>query len=72
VNFVWRKKIGAGDHPRAIGGSQPLADSGFEVMTALVGGIDGPETRAQRQFDQGRSAILLPCGAVEEVENGRR
>ena len=68
--FGLQEKIGAGGHAGAIGGGQALADSGFEVMLSLVGGVDGAKTRAQRQFSKTRSAVFLPGGAVEKIRNG--
>ena len=44
--FCLQKKIGAGHHAFTIGGGQAFTDSGFEVVTALVGGVDGAEAGA--------------------------
>jgi len=36
----------------------------------LVGGVDAPETRPERELGQGLGAVFLPGGAVEEIGNG--
>src|SRR5207245_7349020 len=46
-----------------------VTDGGFEVVLALVGGVDGAEAGLERQQRQGPGALLLPGGAVQE---GRR
>ena len=39
-----KKEIGAGDQTYGICSSKTLANSGFKVMAALVGGIDSAKT----------------------------
>src|SRR4029077_14467434 len=70
--FCLQKKIGARDNTRAIGGSQPLSNPGFEVMPTLICRVDAPKAHPEGGFDQSRSAVFLPCGAVEKIANGRR
>ena len=65
--FRLQKKIGAGHDAGAIGRGQTLADSGFEVMLALVGGVDGAKAHAQGEFGESRGAVFLPGSAVEKI-----
>ena len=44
--FGLQKKIGAGDYAFAIGCGESFTDSRFEVMAALVGGVDGSKAGA--------------------------
>jgi len=48
--FCLEKKIGTSHNTGTIGRSQGLADSGFEIMPALVGRVDRAKTLAQREF----------------------
>src|SRR5690349_14008131 len=62
----------ARDDARAIGGGQRLADAGFDVVTALVGGIDRAKAAAQRQLGEDSRACFLPRRPVDDVRAGRR
>jgi hypothetical protein len=64
--FGLQEKIVAGGYAFAIGSAQCFSDCGFEVMFALIGGIDGAEAGAQGEFGQRGRAILFPGGAVEK------
>src|SRR5579864_2868069 len=66
-----KKEIGARDEACGICRRQSLADSGFKVMLALVGRIDGAKARADSEFSEGRRAVFFPGGAVKEVRSGR-
>src|SRR5450631_806250 len=66
-----QKKLGARYDARAIGGGQTFADSGFEVVLALVGGVDGSKAHAECPFGKGCGAVFLPGGAVEKIWEGR-
>ena len=48
--FRLQKKIVTGHDTGAIRGGQALADSGFEVMPALVSRVDAAKTCADREF----------------------
>jgi hypothetical protein len=65
------EEVRAGDDPRPIGGGEPLADAGLEVVPALIGGVDAAEACPERELGQGRRAIFLPRGAVEEINQGQ-
>src|ERR1700676_3514307 len=67
--FRLQKKIGALDHFRAIGRSQPLTYAGFKVVPTLVGCVDSSKSASEGQFGKGWGAIFFPGGAVEEVGN---
>ena len=69
--FCLKKKIGVGDEAGAICGGKTLANSGFKIVAALVGCVDGAKARANGEFSQGRSAIFLPGSAVKKIGNGR-
>src|SRR4029453_4277226 len=69
VEFRVEEEIVAGDDPRAVGGGEPLPHAGLEVVAPLVRGVDAPETAAERELGQRRSAVLLPGRAVEEVRD---
>ena len=64
-----QKQIGARHHSRAVDRRQSLANSGFVVMPPLVRCIDAAESRANRQFGEGCSSVLLPSRAIQEVGN---
>jgi hypothetical protein len=51
---------------RDAGGSHRGAHRRLDVVLALVGGVDAPETGGQRQPRQLGGAILLPRRAVED------
>ena len=51
--FGLQKKICARDEACAIGGSQSFTNSGFKVVAALVGGVDGAKAGADGEFGQG-------------------
>ena len=68
--FCLQKKIVARDQSCAISGGQSLTDSGFEVMPPLVRRVDAAKAHAEREFREGRGAIFLPGGAVDEIGNG--
>ena len=65
-----QEEVRARDDPRAIGGGEPLAHAGLEVVPPLVGGVDATEAHPERELGEGRGAILLPGGAVEKIGNG--
>ena len=65
------EEIRARDHARAVGGGEPLTDAGLEVVPPLVGGVDAPEARPERELGERRGAVFLPGGAVEEIGNAR-
>jgi hypothetical protein len=69
--FRLQKDVFACEHARAISGGQSLAHSFFEVMAALIGGIDGAKTGAQRQLDECWGSFFLPGSAVEKTGKGR-
>src|SRR5580692_13034423 len=69
--FGLQKKIAAGHDAGAIGSGQALADSGFMIVAALVGGVDAAKTRADGEFGQGSGAVFLPRGAVEKIRDGK-
>ncbi len=64
-----QKKIGARNHSCPVRSSQTLANSSFEVVPALVGGVDSAKSHAQRKFGQRRSSLLLPRSAVKKIRN---
>jgi len=66
-----QKKIVTGHDAGAIRGGQAIADSGFEVMPALIGRVDSPKTRAECAFGEGRGAVFFPCGTVKEMGDRR-
>src|SRR5579872_5061045 len=65
--FGLQKEIRARHHARTIGSSEPFADSGLEVMPPLVGRVDRPKPRAQREFREFCGAGFLPGSAVNKV-----
>jgi hypothetical protein len=62
-----QKKISPSHDAITIRGGQTLAHASLEVMAALVGRIDPPEPRTDRQFGQSRSSVFLPRATVKEV-----
>ncbi len=66
-----QEEVRARDDPRAIGGGEPLAHAGLEVVPALIGGVDAAEACPEGELGQGRRALFLPRGAVEEIWVGR-
>ena len=48
--FRLQEEIIARDDAGAIGCGKSLSDSGFEVVPALVGGVDGAKARADCEF----------------------
>lgn len=67
--FGLEEKIFARYKASAIGGSQSFTDSGFKVVAALVGGVDGAEAGADGEFSQSRCSVFFPGGAVQKVRN---
>ena len=65
-----QKEILARDYSCLVSHCQSLADSLFEVMASLVGGVNGAKTGAERELDEGRSTIFLPGSAVQEIRDG--
>jgi hypothetical protein len=61
-----QKQVVAGDDAGLIGGSQAFAHSGLEVVAALIGGVDGAKSRAQREFGERGGAVFFPGSAVEK------
>src|SRR5258708_6570153 len=70
--FRLQEKIFARDNSGTIGCGQSFADSGFEVVLALVGGVDGAKAGADREFDESGGAVFLPGSAVEKLRVGHR
>jgi hypothetical protein len=68
--FGLEEKIFPCDDTGLIQGGERLADSGFKIMTTLVGGINGSEAVTDGQFSKRRRTVFLPGGAVEKVRNG--
>lgn len=60
--------------PRVEGGAalrgERFTDEGFDVVPALVGGIDGGEAGPQREPRELGGAPLLPSGSVNEGGHG--
>jgi hypothetical protein len=44
-----------------------LADGGFVVMAALVGGVDASETLSQGELGQVLRIIFFPGGSIQEA-----
>src|SRR6058998_2869484 len=65
-----QKKIRTRHHARAVGGGEPLTDSGLDVVPPLVGGVDAPEAHPERELGEALGPVLLPGGAVEEIGKG--
>jgi hypothetical protein len=65
--FRLKEKFIPRDNAGAIRRGQPLPDSFFEVMPALVGGVNSSEAGAEREFGQTGGAVFLPCSTVEKV-----
>src|SRR5258707_15866774 len=70
--FCLQEEILAGHDAGAIGRGESFTDSGFEVMLALVGGVDGAKACTDREFDRGRGAVSFPGGAEEKFREGDR
>src|SRR5215469_14911520 len=66
-----KEQIAARHHSRLIRSGQPFANSRFEVMPPLIGGIDRAKSLPQRQFGQARSAIFLPGGSIKKKGRGQ-
>jgi hypothetical protein len=70
--FGLQEEIFAGHDSGAIGCGQSLTDSGFEIVAALVGGVDGAETGADREFGESCGAVFFPGCTVEKIREGHR
>ena len=57
---------------RAVRSRERVTDADFEVVPALVGRIDAPETRPERELGERLCAVFLPRGAVEEIGSAGR
>jgi hypothetical protein len=68
--FGLEKKIGAGDHTGAIACGQSLTDAGLKIVAALIGGVDGAESREDGELDEASGALFFPGGAVKKVKFG--
>lgn len=66
------EEIIAADQPGAISSGKTLADSGFKIVAALVGGVNGAKAGADGQFRESGGTIFFPCGAIEKIGNRRR
>ena len=62
--FRLEKQIVSLDDAGAVGGCQRFSNSRLEVVAALVGGINGAKSGAQRQFRQTGCAVFFPGRAV--------
>jgi hypothetical protein len=62
-----QEDLGPGHDAGPVGGGQPGADAGLEVVAALVGGVQAAEAQAERQLGERGGPLFLPGRAVEEV-----
>src|SRR5207302_11380510 len=64
--FSLEEHIVAGAYTGAVSSGETLSDGLFEVMLALIRGIDGAEPGAQGEFGERSGAVFFPGGAVNE------
>src|SRR5271157_1638074 len=69
--FGLQKQIGALHHASVVRGTKTFPHPGFKIMATLVCRIDGSKPRADRQLCETRSAVLFPCGAIDESRSWR-
>src|SRR5580704_9018199 len=58
--FRLKEKIRPSDNAGVVRSGESFADSGFEVMPPLVGGVDAAEAGLERELNQGSGAVFLP------------